>query len=37
MENKEVVGGALGGLILLVSLVVVLRRRSRDYDEWEED
>jgi hypothetical protein len=37
MENKEIVGGALGGLILLVSLVVVLRRRSRDYDEWEED
>ena len=37
MENKEVVGGALGGLILLVSLVVVLRRRSRGYEEWEED
>ncbi|MAU85081.1 MAG: hypothetical protein CMA21_00535 [Euryarchaeota archaeon] len=37
MENKEVVGGALGGLILLVSLVIVLRRRSREYDEWEED
>ena len=37
MENKEVVGGALGGLILLVSLLVVVRRRSRRYADWDED
>ena len=37
MENKEIVGGSLGGLILLVSLMVVIRRRSREYDEWDED
>ena len=37
MENKEIVGGALGGLILLVSMMVVLSRRSRGYDEWDED
>lgn len=36
MENKEVVGGSLGGLLLLVSLVVVLRRRSRGEDDWDE-
>ncbi len=37
IENKEVVGGSLGGLIILVCLIVVLRRRSRYDDEWDED
>ena len=37
MENKEIVGGTLGGLILLVSLIVAMRRRSRGYEEWDED
>ncbi len=37
MENKEIVGGILGGLILLVSLVVVLRRRSGGDADWDED
>ena len=36
--NKELVGGGVGGLVLLLSLVMVLRRRSRAYDEdWDED
>ena len=38
MDNKELVGGGVGGLVLLLSLILVLRRRSRSYDEeWEED
>ena len=37
MDNKELVGGGVGGLVLLLSLILVLRRRSRSYDEeWEE-
>ena len=37
MDNKEIVGGAVGGMVLLVSLLVAFRRRSRgDYD-WDED
>ena len=38
IDNKELVGGGVGGLVLLLSLVMVLRRRSRAYDEeWDED
>tara|TARA_Y100000287_G_scaffold145243_1_gene120057 strand:- start:364 stop:1365 length:1002 start_codon:yes stop_codon:yes gene_type:complete len=38
IDNKELVGGGVGGLVLLLSLVMVLRRRSRSYDEdWDED
>ena len=38
MDNKELVGGGVGGLVLLLSLILILRRRSRSYDEeWEED
>lgn len=37
MDNKEIVGGAVGGMVLLVSLLVALRRRSRDDYDWDED
>ena len=38
MDNKELFGGGVGGLVLLFCLILILRRRSRSYDEeWEED
>ena len=38
MDNKELFGGGVGGLVLLFCLILILRRRSRTYDEeWEED
>lgn len=38
MDNKEIAGGGIGGLAVLLSLIMVLRRRSRsDYEEWDED
>ncbi len=37
MDNKEIVGGAIVGMVLLVSLLVAFRRRSRDEYDWDED
>ena len=38
VDNKEIVGGGIGALILLVSLIVIVKRRPGPYDDdWEED